>query len=124
MTLTAYAQACQYAPAGLNKIVTLANLAQDYLIGRINDNDYVEGATALGLSRDDAICRVMALDDRPPAAARAKYRRDRRQALRAVSFWRGAKQDGDTRSPHISFEFWQMELVRLRREYYGAKDRI
>jgi hypothetical protein len=63
-TAQAQAQACQYTPAGLNKIVALKDLAEAYLIGRINDNDYVEAAMALGLSRDDAICRVMLFDDR------------------------------------------------------------
>lgn len=50
-------------PPTLDEILTLASLAERYITGRCNDNEYVEAAVAMGLSREQAIARCMLLDD-------------------------------------------------------------
>jgi hypothetical protein len=41
----------------------MADICAAYLQERINDSEYVEAVTAMGLSRDEALTRVMAHDD-------------------------------------------------------------
>jgi hypothetical protein len=51
-------------PGTLDRYAALASLAGEYLSGRITDAEYVDAAVILGrISRDQAICNVMAFDD-------------------------------------------------------------
>jgi hypothetical protein len=47
----------------IGRFAALASLAQSYVTGRISDCQYVEAATALGLTREQAIDRVMIHDE-------------------------------------------------------------
>jgi hypothetical protein len=41
----------------------MADICAAYLQERINDSEYVEAVTAMGLTREQAIDRVMIIDD-------------------------------------------------------------
>lgn len=103
----------------LDPIVALADLAQGYVAGRLTDEEYICAACAFGLTRDQATERCLVLD---AGSALGKYRRARRDALRACVVYRQRKQNGDGGNAAGRYlGFWQRELVRLRERRYGAR---
>lgn len=104
----------------LDPIVALADLAQGYITGRLTDEQYISAATAFGLSRGEATERCLALD---AGSALGKYRRARRDALRACRVYRARKQceSEGTYWYGRMLEKHQVELKLLRQRRYGAR---
>jgi hypothetical protein len=106
-------------PTTVGMYLLLAEIGSDYRGHRISDTDYVTMAQMAGLTRQAAIDRCLRLDD-AIAPARAQYRKERRDLLHRCQSARFDKQDGSSHG-RTSLFFHQRELVRLRIEYYGAK---